>query len=265
MRFGCCLNLLSTKPDGIGIEFVEAVARAGFDYAELPLAEMMRLSDKDFDALLERVKKSGVRCEACNNFFPKTLRLTGDEAEADAAFAYAREALGRAAALGASAVVFGSAGARMAPEGFPKGRALQQLLRLIRAFAPVAEAHGITIVVEPLRRQECNIVNTFREACRLAREVGLGNVKALVDFYHFSEEYEPVEHIEKTGAQYLRHVHFARPGARVFPADIEEFIYEPFIDALKAVGYDGRVSLEAYTKDFEKDAAVALKFFRDNF
>lgn len=265
MRFGCCLNLLSTKPDGTGIEYIEAVARAGFDYAELPLAEMMRLSDREFGSLAERVANSGIRCEACNNFFPKTMRLTGDGAETDAALAYAQKALGRAAALGASVVAFGSGGARNAPEGYPKGRALQQLLRLLREISPIAESHGITLAVEPLRHQECNVVNTFREACRLAREVSRDNVKTLVDFYHFSGEYEPVEHILKTGREYLRHAHFAQPNGRGFPAGMEEYEYKPFLNALKAVGYDARLSCEAYTKNFEKDAADTLEFFHRNF
>ena len=41
--------------------------------------------------------------------------------------------------------------------------------------------------------------------------------------------------------------------------------YRPFIDALKAIGYDGRVSCEAYSNNFYEDAVQAVKFFKDNF
>lgn len=78
MRFGCCLNMIAKGPDGTGIEYIEALAKAGFDYAELPLAEMMALPDGQFQELVRRVAGSGVHCEACNNFFPKTERLTGE-------------------------------------------------------------------------------------------------------------------------------------------------------------------------------------------
>ena len=89
MRFGCCLNMIAKGPDGTGIEYIEALAKAGFDYAELPLAEMMALPDGQFQELVRRVAGSGVHCEACNNFFPKTERLTGESADLGKSLDYA--------------------------------------------------------------------------------------------------------------------------------------------------------------------------------
>ena len=77
MRFGCCGSLVAQNPDKTGVEIVEKIAQYGYDYIELPLAEMMQLSDADFAALCKRVERSGIRCEACNNFFPGRIRLTG--------------------------------------------------------------------------------------------------------------------------------------------------------------------------------------------
>ena len=48
MKFGCCLNMVSTKPDGTGAELLDSLAKIGFDYAELPLAEMTALPEADF-------------------------------------------------------------------------------------------------------------------------------------------------------------------------------------------------------------------------
>lgn len=265
MRFGCCLNMAASLPDGTGAEYIEKLAQFGYDYAELPLAEMMQLSDRDFETLRERVAKSGLKCEACNNFFPKTMRLTGSAVNMDEILAYVDKALGRASSMGAQIVVFGSGGAKNVPDGFPMNEAHQQLVRLLRAISPIAEKNGVTVTLEPLRRQECNIVNTFREGCLLSKAAACKNVKVLVDFYHLREENEPVEHILADGREYLRHTHFARPDGRIYPANINEYDYKPFIGALKAVGYEGRVSCEAYSKDFEHDARAALKFFRDNF
>lgn len=93
MRFGCCLNMIAKGPDGTGIEYIEALAKAGFDYAELPLAEMMALPDGQFQELVRRVAGSGVHCEACNNFFPKTERLTGESADLGKSLDYARRAM----------------------------------------------------------------------------------------------------------------------------------------------------------------------------
>ena len=63
MRFGCCGSLVAQNPDKTGVEIVEKIAQYGYDYIELPLAEMMELSDADFAALCKRVERSGIRCE----------------------------------------------------------------------------------------------------------------------------------------------------------------------------------------------------------
>lgn len=265
MRFGCCLNMIAEGADGTGIEFLEQLVACGYDYAELPLAQMMDLSEDEFGKLKHCVDTSGVNCEVCNNFFPTGYRLTGPDADMEANLNYAAEALERAHRLGVKYVVFGSGPAKNVPDGFPLEQGYQQVVSLLQQVNDIAHNLDITIVIEPLRRQECNLINTFEEGCRLARAVDRENVKVLVDFYHLTEEKEPVEHLLKEGKEYLRHVHFARPDGRVYPESIEEETYQPFIDALKAISYDGRVSCEAYTHDYGVSAPKALAFFKKYF
>ena len=56
MRFGCCLNMVATKPDKTGMEWIEKLAEYGFDYAELPIAQLMELSDGDFETLKKKIE-----------------------------------------------------------------------------------------------------------------------------------------------------------------------------------------------------------------
>ena len=97
MRVGCCASMIAPDRDPLGIESVEAMAAAGFDYIELSLAHLAALDDGAFQRVVDRVARSGIRCEACNNFFPPHVRLTGPEADLDAAVDYATRAMGRAA------------------------------------------------------------------------------------------------------------------------------------------------------------------------
>jgi len=115
MRFGCCLNMVASDADGTGIEHIEKLSELGYDYVELPLAEMMMLSEEKFDSLKRRVQDSGIACEVCNNFFPKTMRLTGEEVHMDTILTYAEKALDRARELGVQYVVFGSGPAKNVP------------------------------------------------------------------------------------------------------------------------------------------------------
>jgi sugar phosphate isomerase/epimerase len=265
MKFGVCLNMNAKGPDGTGIEAIEKIAEIGYDYAELPLAEMAALPEEDFEALVRRVRASDIPCETCNNFFPKTMRLTGETADHPGALRYAETALARAERLGAKVVVFGSGGAKNVPEGFPLEEGFAQVVSLLKGIGPLAEKRGVTIAIEPLRKAECNLINTFYEGCRLAEAVDHPSVRVLVDYYHFTTEREPVAHLLNEGSEYLRHTHFARVEGRSFPKDaVEDEGYRPYFDAFNKIGYDARVSLEAYSSDLESEAPAALAFFKAN-
>ena len=89
IRFGCCGSMISPSADPVGGEMVEALAEIGYDYIELSLSDLTALSEPAFAGLVERVNRSGIRCEACNNFFPRRIPLTGDQARLNHALAYA--------------------------------------------------------------------------------------------------------------------------------------------------------------------------------
>lgn len=265
MKFGCCLNMIATGEDGTGAEFIEQLAETGYDYAELPLAQMMELSDVEFGQLKRRLHKAGLECQVCNNFFPADYRLTGEHVAMTSILNYVEGALERANQLGGKVVVFGSGPAKQVPEGFPIEEGYRQIVCLLKEVDKIAQKHGIIIAIEPLRREECNLINTFEEGCALARDVQGVNIKVLVDFYHLSEEKEPVEHLLKEGKEYLAHVHFAKPAGRTYPETMGEADYRPFIQALQEIEYKGRVSCEAYTNNFKESASKALCFFKQYF
>lgn len=68
MRIGCCGSMISPSTDRVGIEVVETMASLGFDYIELSLADVTALPAETFEALAWRLERSGIPCEACNNF-----------------------------------------------------------------------------------------------------------------------------------------------------------------------------------------------------
>lgn len=265
MRIGCCFNLIAREPGTVGAENIEYIAAAGFDYFEVPLAEVTALSDEEFSIFKTRIKTSGVGAECCNNFLPKTMRLTGPNADHETALAYVDRALPRAQALGVNTVVFGSPGAKNLPDSFPYDEGFKQIISFLQKVNPKAKEHGITIAIEPICYLESNIIRTFAEGCKLAEEAACENVRVLVDYFHMEQENEPVSKLLENGRQFLQHVHFARINGRGFPRKIgEDPHYAPFFAALKEIGYDGRISVEAFSKSIEKDAAAAVDFFKRN-
>jgi sugar phosphate isomerase/epimerase len=253
--------MISPATDPIGIAAIETMADVGFDYAELSLSHMAGLSDIAFDALCGRVGRSGIRCEACNNFFPATIRLTGLDVSLPTALDYAHRAIARAAALGARIIVFGSSGAKNVPPGFSHDIAWRQIAELLKCLGPIADEHGITIAIEALNREESNIVNLISEAMRLVLEVGHPAVRLLADFYHMAMEHEGLDVIPRA-ASALRHVHVAAASGRRFPQSGDDGLAR-FLACLHNAGYAGRCSIEAYTDAFASDAARAIALLRD--
>lgn len=266
MRIGCCSNLLVGGPGGAGggtgVEFVERIAAAGFDYVEMPIGQMVRLSERDFIRLTDRVAASGLSSEVGTNLFLSSLRLTGRDVDNHAIDAHVAEVFVRASVLGMRVLVFGSGQARRVPEGFSRDEAFRQLVELLQRVDPVARAHDITVVIEPLRRQESNIINTYEEGCRLAEAVRGSHIRVLVDYYHLATEREPVSHILE-GAGWLRHAHCASLRERSFPTSLDDELNRDFFRALKTAGYNERISLEAFTDDFDVQAPSALAFIRE--
>src|SRR4030042_1571082 len=183
MRIGYCTNLIATQIDGTGSEWIEKVQENGFDYVEVPRAQMVDLNYKEFSSLKEKVGSSGLKCEACNNFFPASIRLTGNDVDYGKTEAYLGKALGRAAQLGVKVIVLGSPKSKNVPEGYPMDKAWSQLVELLRNIDPLVRTRGITVAIEPLNKLESNIINTVAEGLQLSRTVGRENIKLLVDYY----------------------------------------------------------------------------------
>ncbi len=249
MRYGYCVNMLAEDPYGVGYAWIPRLQSWGFDYVDLPMAQLMKMDDAAFKAqVLAPLRETGLPCVCVNNLFPADIRLTGPDAAHETALEYARRAFSRAAQLGAGHAVFGSSGARNVPFGWPRAAAEQQLVELLRRLAPVAAAHGITLVIEPLNRGESNILTSISGSLRICQAVSSPQVQMLVDFYHMSLSGERNADAAVSGPS-LRHVHIARPLGRGLPLPGDGEDYAGFFQSLHSIGYHGCVSIEAYVTD----------------
>src|SRR5262249_60070347 len=120
----------------------------------------------------------------------------------------------------------------------------RQLVDFGRRMAAEARSHGITIAVEPLRRQETNIINTAAEGLALVNAIDVPNFQLMIDFYHLASEREDPA-IVLTARDHLVHLHMANPQGRAFPLAWDEYDYAPFFARLREIGYNRRISVEA--------------------
>ncbi len=243
---------------------IDAAKAAGFDYVELGTSEITALPDAEFESALARIKQLGLLVPVTNLFLPATLKVTGPEIDRDAQTRYVQKAFARLSRLGVGIVVFGSGGARRVPDGFPKEDAFKQLVEFGRRAATEAQSHNITIAIEPLRRQETNIINSAAEGLELVNAINHPNFQLMIDFYHLASENEDPA-IVLRAREHIRHLHVANPQGRVYPLVWEEYNYAPFFANLRTIGYDKRISVEASTKDFPGEAPKAIALLRRAF
>ena len=246
------------------VKNVAAAKAAGFDYVEVSTTEIAALSDADFEKTLQDARQVGMPTPAANLFLPATLKVTGPAIDREQQMAHVRKAFGRLSRLGAEIVVFGSGGARRVPDGFSKDEAFEQLVDFGKRIAPEARSHGITVAIEPLRREETNIINSAAEGLALVEAIDDPNFQLMIDFYHLASEKENPA-IASHAKDHLRHLHMANPAGRVFPVAWEEYDYAPFFATLRQAGYDKRISVEASTKDLAADAPRAIALLRRAF
>jgi D-psicose/D-tagatose/L-ribulose 3-epimerase len=250
VRFGCCVS-----PENIGV-----VAEAGFDFCELPTSSLMPLED-DTAALpaLRAIAAAPLRPESFNVLVPGSIPLCGPNFEPATVRSYLRRAFGRMASLGGAIAVLGSGAARRIPDDWPREKALDQLADAFAIGGEESSRAGIALAIEHLNQKECNIFNTVGECHAFLVERGLGDVRLLADLYHIEVEQEPMANVVAAGSLIV-HAHTAG-GGRGSP-DTPGYDYAGFVTALKAAGYDARISAENSWRDLAAQAPAALAFMK---
>ncbi len=235
---------------------------AGYDFIEVNVQGPLKplAPDAEFAPELAAIRAAALPARAANCFIPGNLKITGPQVDFATLTRYVTTAMARAEAAGIRTIVFGSGGARAIPDGFDRAAAYRQLLDFGRMVGPLAAPHGVTVVVEPLNRAECNVFNDLSECAAYVREVNHPNVQLLVDSFHWAKENNTVQDILAAGPL-LRHVHIATYRTRIFPG-AEECDFRPFLQALRTIGYTGDISLEPIAAPPDGNGAQALQLLR---
>jgi D-psicose/D-tagatose/L-ribulose 3-epimerase len=249
MKFGICC------PE----EFIPSASEAGFDYVELGVSSCLRPDERDeshIEAVSLALHKARLRSESLNFMLPAGFHCVGWNVDEQRLENYFRVAARRAAAVGAKALVFGSGTQRMIPDGFQASAARGQYKQALRLVGNEAERYGIVVVIEPLNHLESNLINSVAEGVELAKEIGHPSVKVLSDLYHVETDQQLMSETTDAGPL-LAHVHIAGAGRRA-PIEDDLETLTKYFNAVKAAGYDDRVSIEVNWKNMAEEAPVAL-------
>ena len=250
MLFGICTS----------VAHADAVKMAGWDYIEDNVQNL--LQGLVPDDRWSPPAKASLPIIAANVLVPGTLKIVGPEVDPPRLTKYIATVMTRAQRVGITKMVFGSGMARNVPDGFDRNRAVQQITVFATMAAQQAGKHGITLVIEPLNKGECNIINSVAEGMEYVKKIDHPALQCLVDSYHFWLEDEPLSNL-RAAMPWIKHVHLADKDGRVAPGLSGKADYRPFFRVLKDGGYDSTISFEGKDMpDFAVTAPKVLEFVK---
>jgi sugar phosphate isomerase/epimerase len=236
MRFGICTtldNALSAK-------------HSGWDYLEASAQQVLNAMLKDEQWSDEQTKELDLPIRAANLLIPAGLKVTGPKAVPQALRVYMERMTRRAKQVGITTLVFDSGASRAVPDGFDRDFAKRQLIDFGKLCGELAAkvGGGVTVVLEPLNRRECNLINTIPQAMEIVRAVNHPNFQCMLDTFHFWHENEPLENLS-AAVKWIKHVHVADKDGRAAPGETGNSSYQPIFAELRKLDYRGTVSVNA--------------------
>lgn len=221
---------------------IEKTAAAGFDLLELSLHDADNL---DTAAARQQLAGAGLAV-ACSRGLAFEADVSSDDPEVVArgerllheSLRITKE-LGGTHLTGALYSAFGKYPHPLSDTG------RRHVITVLRDLAKEAHGQGMTLGLEVCNRYETNVVNTARDALRLADDIGEDNVSIHLDSYHMNiEEEDLVRPVYEVGNR-LGYVHIGENHRGYLGAGHLDF--GAFFHALADIGYTGPITFESFS------------------
>ncbi len=261
MRFGFNLLLWTAHVEEEHRPILDALKSAGYDGAEIPI---FAGDPTHFEKVRGWLSEAGLAATGVG-VMPGNGKdaISPDPAERAGALDHLKWLADCTAALGADLVCgpLHQTLGRFSGRG-PTADEQKWCVEVHREAAAYAAKAGVAYSIEPLNRFECYFLNTAAAAKALVDAVGAPNYGYLYDTFHFHiEEKSQVAAIAATAGRF-NHVHISE-NDRGTPGS-GQIGFPTIIKALKASGYDGWMTVEAFGSALP-DIAAATRVWRPLF
>jgi D-psicose/D-tagatose/L-ribulose 3-epimerase len=245
--------------DGL-VPVLERLKEIGYDGVELPIFD---LNTDKWQMWSKRLDEIGLERTANTVIAPEHNPVSADPAIRQAAYEHMKQVVDCCAAAGSS-ILCGPHQVALG-EFTGKGATEDEWKRSVEHLRKVAEharSRGVTIAEEVVNRFEIYHVNTLEQGIRLVDEVAHPNCRLHLDTFHAHiEEKDPAAAIRRAGSR-IAHVHISE-NDRGVPGS-GSVRWDATFDALRDIGYDGWLTVEAFG-NFLANLAAATKIWRPLF
>lgn len=260
MKYGINLYLWADDMhDGL-VPALESLKRMGYDGVEVPVFD---LDQAKWTRWAKRLDDLGLERTANTVIAPEHNPVSEDPAVRKAAFEHMQRVVDSCAAVGSSILC----GPHQVALGVFTGRGAtddewNRSVEHLRKVAEYASGAGVILAEEVVNRFEIYHLNVLDQAVRLVDQVGHPNCRIHLDTFHAHiEEKDPAAAILRAGKR-IAHVHVSENDRGV--PGTGSVAWDPTFDALRDVGYDGWLTVEAFG-NFLPNLAAATKIWRPLF
>lgn len=266
MRFGICNELFAPLPFLETCRLAAAVGYQGLEVAPFTLSDdPASITPAERRELRGTAKRYGIELLGLHWLLvkPPGLYITSPDSCVRArTSAFFQSLVHFCADLGGNVMIIGSPKQRSLLPGVTMDRAIRYAIDVLSPSLPVAANRNVTLAFEPLTPADTDFVTTVEQAIALIDRVGHPNFKLNLDVRAMSSEGKSVPDIIRAARGYIAHVQVNDPN-NLGPG-MGEVKYEPIVEALREVGYDGWLSVEAF--DFspgpERIARESIAYLR---
>ena len=236
-------------------EECDLVAKAGYRGIEIAPFSLVRegveeISPGTRKAMVDSMEKAGIQCAGLHWLLsppPAGLHFTTPEdGIRRKTLAYVQKLIDLCGDLGGKVMVFGS----------PKGRstdgkiAVEEAKKYFREglvkVADHARERGVKILIEPLGRNQTDVINTTEEAMEIVRALNHPAIQTMFDFHNTVDESLSFVEIIDRYYPYIHHVHVMEMDGKYLGSGNGAKDYLSAFQLLKDRGYDQWVSLEVF-------------------
>jgi sugar phosphate isomerase/epimerase len=141
-------------------------------------------------------------------------------------------------------MVFGSPQQRRTTGGLSREAATRHLIEGLAGVAPHAEQRRVTILIEPLPRNQCDVMLSLEEAVRAVQEINSPAVRTMFDTHNAVDEVEPHAQLVDRYFDFIRHVHVNETDGR--HPGTGDYNFVPVLEVLARRNFPGWISLEVF-------------------
>lgn len=239
-------------------EIFHDLKETGFEGIEIPLGDG---SVEHYSQIGGQLKRMDLGATCVTSLLEETNIASPDVRVREAGLERLKWAIDRVHALGAEVICgpIHSAFAYFSRQP-PTQDEIKWSVEYLQKAGTYAQQADVTLAPEALNRFECYLVNTMAGLKDLLDAVGHPNVGAIYDTHHANMEEKSQSSAIHTIKDHLKHVHVSE-NDRGTPGE-GSIDWDAVFGALKSVGYDGWITIEAFSTIIP-DFANAINVWRD--